>query len=116
MLELRRTKAGIFDESTLVNLYDFEKAVKEYKNGNERLLRKILIPAEIISEILPAIQANQESIKKLLTGKPIFQQDLTEKIPKDAIRIAVFISDRFIEVAKVINQGEILAKPEFVLN
>ena len=41
MLELRRTKAGIFEEKESVNLYDFEKAVEEYKVGKEENLRKI---------------------------------------------------------------------------
>ena len=30
MLELRRTRAGIFKENSIVNLYDFEKSVDEY--------------------------------------------------------------------------------------
>jgi len=33
MLELRRIKAGIFKEESTTNLYDFEKAVEEYKKG-----------------------------------------------------------------------------------
>ena len=61
MLELRRIRAGIFSEDGIffagkkhkenesVNLYDFEKAVEEYKKGNEKLLREMIIPAEIIA-------------------------------------------------------------------
>jgi len=35
MGELRRTEAGIFDESDLVSLDDFESAIKEWKAGDE---------------------------------------------------------------------------------
>ncbi|MBI2046905.1 RNA-guided pseudouridylation complex pseudouridine synthase subunit Cbf5 [Candidatus Pacearchaeota archaeon] len=118
MLELRRTKAGIFSEqdSEFVNLYDFVKAIEEYKNGDESLLRKILIPAEIISGILPVMQARQESVKSLLVGKPIFKEDLAEELKVKAGNIAVFCEDRLIEVARIINEKGIIAKPEFVLN
>ena len=118
MLELRRTKAGIFSEqdSEFVNLYDFVKAVDEYKNGNESLLREILIPAEIISEILPVMKVRKESVKSLLVGKPIFKEDLTEELKVKEGNIAVFCEDRLIEVARIINEKGIVAKPEFVLN
>jgi len=118
MLELRRTKAGIFSEqdSEFVNLYDFVKAVDAYKNGNESLLREILIPAEIISEILPVMQVRKESVKSLFVGKPIFKEDLTEELKVKEGNIAVFCEDRLIEVARIINEKDIIAKPEFVLN
>lgn len=120
MLELRRTKAGIFEEKSAVNLYGFESAVKEYEKGNEEPLRQIIVPAEIISQVLPTIQIKKESIEKLLQGKPIFFEDLKNKeeiknLNKDD-KIAVFHNDRFIETARITNEETILARPEFVLN
>jgi H/ACA ribonucleoprotein complex subunit 4 len=79
MIELRRIRAGIFSEKDkeFVNLYDFEKAVDEYKKGNEELLRKMLIPAEkALKEIFPVVEVKKESVKKLLTGKPIMEEDV----------------------------------------
>lgn len=115
MLELRRTRAGIFSEDTSMNLYDFKKAVEQYKKGNEELLRKMLIPAErTIKKILPFVQAKKESLKNLLTGKPILKEYLQE-IPKEEM-FAVFSEERFIEIAKKTDEGEIIAKPMFVLN
>jgi len=44
MLELRRIRAGIFEEDDKeypsVNLYDFEKAVNEYEKGKDKLLKR----------------------------------------------------------------------------
>lgn len=120
MTELRRTKAGIFSEAESVNLYELEKAIEEYKEGKEDKLRKILIPGEIISKILPVVQIKSEAVKKLLTGKPIFKDDLTKKIKekqeKAGESVAVFSEEKFIEVARVVEEGEIIARPEFVLN
>lgn len=111
MTELRRVKAGIFSEEQSINLYDFQKAVEENK------IQDILIPAEkAIKEVLPIIQINNEQvIAELLKGKPIHKEDLKEKLPKEEI-FAVFLKNKFIEIAKKVEEGEIIARPLFVLN
>ncbi|MBS3071208.1 RNA-guided pseudouridylation complex pseudouridine synthase subunit Cbf5 [Candidatus Pacearchaeota archaeon] len=120
MLELRRVRAGIFSEEDKnypsVNLYDLEKAVEEFKNGNEEFLRKILIPGEIISELHEAVEIKSNSVKQTLTGKPIYYKDLKNEIrmQKDEI-ICVFSDEIFIGVYKVVNENEIFAKADFVL-
>ena len=86
MLELRRTKASIFDESSSSTLFEFLEAVEEYKNKplekvskNEKL-RKMLIPGEIISEVLPVIQVKKQFVDKLLHGSPLMKDFVkTEK-------------------------------------
>lgn len=113
MLELRRVSAGIFEEKDSYNLYDFDKAVDKWKKGDEKDLRKMIIPAEeIISQIMPCVQF-KGNLKQALTGKPLMRNDVD--LPKEEI-FAVFLKDRFIEVAKKIKQGNIIARPEFVLN
>ncbi|MCX8159056.1 MAG: RNA-guided pseudouridylation complex pseudouridine synthase subunit Cbf5 [Candidatus Pacearchaeota archaeon] len=120
MLELRRIKAGIFDENKSVNLYDFERAVEEYNNGNETFLRKILIPAEIIGTILKTIQVRKSSLPSLLRGKPIFKEDFENEREITSLnygeKIAIFYQNRFIEVARITNEKKIIARPEFVFN
>lgn len=116
MLELRRTKAGFFFEETAVNLYDFEKVVEQYKSGDEKPLRNILIPAEeAILKVLPAIQVNPSSLSMLLKGKPIRRTDLNEDLP-DSDFFALFNEDKFIEVAKKVSENLIIARPLFVFN
>jgi|TARA_Y100000310_G_scaffold141354_1_gene140778 H/ACA ribonucleoprotein complex subunit 4 len=120
MLELRRIRAGIFKEDDKnypsINLYDFEKAVDEYKKGNEKLLKKIIIPGEIITKLHPIIKVKEKEVKRLLTGKPIYKKDLIKKeeIKKEEI-ICVFSKERFIGMYKVINENDIFAKSEFVM-
>lgn len=120
MLELRRIQAGIFNEDDktypAVNLYDFEKAVTEYKNGNDKELRKILIPAEIVSEVYDSVEIKSDNLKQIYTGKPIYFEDLKKKINLEKeTKISVFCENKFIGMYKVINEGNLFAKSEFVM-
>lgn len=116
MLELRRIRAGIFLEENIVNLYDFEKAVEKYEKGNEKELRKIIIPGEVVSELHPAVKIDKKAVEMVLHGCPLYYKFLKEKIDfgKGEI-ICVFSGDRFIGIYKVVNEEEIFAKSEFVL-
>lgn len=110
MLELRRTRAGIFKEDTALTLYDFDRIIQD-----EEALRKILIPAEIaIKKVLPHYQINKTNLDKLLTGKPLTMEDLHE-IPKDEV-FSAFIQERFIGIYKLSDDHGVIAKPEFVYN
>ncbi|MDD5192871.1 MAG: RNA-guided pseudouridylation complex pseudouridine synthase subunit Cbf5 [Candidatus Nanoarchaeia archaeon] len=114
MTELRRIKAGIFDIKNSSAVSNIENVLDKCKEGNEELLRDILIPAEIISEILPAYQIKPDNLKQVLTGKPLTKQDFI-KIPKEEIFCA-FLENRFIGVYRNVDEGDVLARAEFVLN
>ncbi len=116
MLELRRTDAGIFGEENSVNLYDFEKAVEEYKNGDDRLLKKIIIPAEeAIKEVYPCVEIKDDNLKQIFTGRPIYRKDIVkdEGLKNDSV-VGVFYNGKFIGMYKISRGREIFAKPEFV--
>lgn len=124
MLELRRVRAGIFTEDgrsnkySSVTLYELEKAVEELKKGNENLLREIIIPPEIVSEIYPSVEINEDNIQQILTGKPIKDSDLKDKRDVDKFErediISIFCGQRFIEMSKVLKEEYVFSKPEFV--
>lgn len=114
MLELRRTRAGIFTEESLVNLYDFTKAVEEYEKGNDELLRKIIVPGEIVSQAYPIVYIKEEEIKPVLQGRPLYNDFLIEKPKMNTGEIiSVFCGERFIGMFKVLNGEEFFAKAEF---
>ncbi|MEK6855889.1 MAG: RNA-guided pseudouridylation complex pseudouridine synthase subunit Cbf5 [Nanoarchaeota archaeon] len=116
MLELRRTKASIFNESESYTLYDIQNALNALKKGNETLIRKMLIPAkEAIVNIMPKVQLKDFAVKKILTGKPLMANDLTEKEPEEDI-YAVFHKTQFVAVMKKAKSGDIISRPEFVFN
>jgi len=120
MLELRRTRAGIFKEDDFiypsVNLYDFEKAVKKYKNNDDKLLRKIIIPAETISKLHSVVKIKKDNLKQIFTGKPIHEEDLIKrpKLKKGEI-VCVFCEDKFIGMYKILDDKYVYAKAKFVM-
>ena len=120
MLELRRIKAGIFNEEDkiypCVNLYDFGKAVEEYKKGDGENLRKIIIPGEIVSEIHPVVEIKNLRLKEIFTGKPILESDLKKKVGFEmGEKICIFSENLFVGVYKTTNDKNIFAKAEFVM-
>jgi H/ACA ribonucleoprotein complex subunit 4 len=117
MTELRRVRAGIFLEKDCHSIEEIQKAYLEYKNGNESLLREILISAEIVQRIITRLDVKEDIIKDLFNGKPLMQKDIFGKLPNSEI-FSVFSKDRFIGIYKRIDgtSDEIIARPEFVMN
>lgn len=69
MSELRRTKAGPFDESTLVTLQDVADANWYYRNeNNERYLRHVIQPLENAVDHLPKIWVYDTTVDTLCHG------------------------------------------------
>ncbi len=122
MLELRRVSAGIFSEKDLefVSLYEFEKAVDDFEEGNEEPLKKMIIPAEeALQKIMKKVEVKKSEIKRLFTGKPIFISDFLkeENLKKfqHSENVCVFSGSKLIGIYKIVLEREIFAKPEFVL-
>ena len=116
MLELRRIRAGIFNEKESVNLYEFEKAVSEYENRNEKNLKEIIIPGEIISKVYPVVRVKKVYIEKISHGSPIYYEYLkSSEDRKNKDRFCIFEGDKFMGIYKVTAEGKIFARPEFVL-
>jgi len=111
MLELRRTRAGMFEEKDSVTLYELEEALKDTKK-----LVKIITPGESIKKFYDIIELKQDSLEKILTGKPIHVKDLSKKynIKKGEI-VCAFSKDRFIGMYEVIDSKDIFAKSKFVM-
>ena len=134
MIELRRIRAGMFLEKNSFTLEDIQVAVKYSKEGKEDKLREMLIPAEIIKQVVTSLQVKEESVKGLLNGKPLMILDIVGSLSHDNenSNFAVFFKERFIGIYK--NQGselknsenckiadesynkDIIGKAEFVLN
>src|SRR3989344_5500682 len=68
MAELRRTKAGPFDESTLVTMQELTDAYHYWKEGNDKLIRKIVQPMENAVNHLPKIWVFDTTIESMCHG------------------------------------------------
>jgi H/ACA ribonucleoprotein complex subunit 4 len=112
MIKLRRIRAGIFEEKDSITLEKLEEI-----SADEKKLKEIVIPGEIVSELYANLEVKENNLKQLLTGKPIHKSDLAEKaeFEKEEI-ICVHTQNQLIGMYKVVNEGEIVAMPEFVKN
>jgi H/ACA ribonucleoprotein complex subunit 4 len=125
MISLRRTQAGLFsdEDKEFCKIEDVKLALEELKLGKEESLRKLLIPAEIITEIIPVVEVKPEFLAKLNNGSPVFDEMLVDeakarKIINTKKAFAVVSGNRLVEMAKFsdkFEQKSILAKPEVVL-
>lgn len=120
MLELRRTKASIFQEEESIDLYEFDRIWEKYKSGDEKDLRERLIPGESVCLILPIVHIQKQVVKKALSGSPLFPSFLEKENKlgdiKEKEKICVFCEDKFIGCYGWIGGESILAKPEFIFN
>lgn len=115
MINLKRIRAGIFNEKNSYTIEEVQKAFEKYKKGDETFLRKLLIPAEIIQQLITKVDIKEESINQLLNGKPLMKKDIFKKIPNSDL-ISVFYKEKFIGIYERIKKGEIIAKPKFIFN
>jgi H/ACA ribonucleoprotein complex subunit 4 len=127
MTKLRRIRAGIFKEKDSIKLEALEKM-------NEKELKKVIIPSEeAIIKIHPVVKIKEDNLKQIFTGKPIHKKDLVEhhrRTPKNSKKefllgakeqfetdeiVCVFSGEKFIGMYKVVNDEEVFAKGEFVM-
>lgn len=69
MLELRRTRSGVFDEGSLITLYDLADAYAFYREEErEDLLRKVVMPVEEALGDLPKVIVRDGAVDALCHG------------------------------------------------
>jgi len=79
MAELRRTKAGPFDESTLATLHDLIDAYWFWKNeGSENYLRKVVQPMENATKHLPHIWVLDTTVDSLAHGATLHMPGISK--------------------------------------
>lgn len=123
MSALRRTHAGLFDEKDMITMDKFKEIVHEYRNGNEKPLKKHIIDLDpIIKKMIPVIKIKKEAVEKLKNGSPLFESMLedykdVDKIIKTDEPFILTSNNKIIEIAKHTKQfenEEIIAKPDVV--
>jgi len=111
MLELRRTRAGQFEEKKSLTLYQLQEAVNSGK------LSEYIQPMEIITKDMPKIIIKEDSLIKIGNGSPIYEEYI--KIRPKSLETGSFVSimhnKKLVEVAKVLNEGNKIAVPETVI-
>ncbi len=92
MTELRRTKVGNFAEDQAWPLIKIKDAYEFWKEGDESLLRKILIPVEEAISHVKKVFVKDSAIYSITCGAPVYVKGITriqEGIEKGEI-VAIF--------------------------
>ena len=92
MTELRRTKAGEFTEDQAHSLVVVRDVYEFWKEGDEKLLRKILIPMEYAIPHVKKIFVKDTAISSVCNGAPVYPKGIV-RIQKGIVRgetIAVY--------------------------
>lgn len=72
MAQLVRTKAGPFSSKDMVSLHDLKDACTLYKDGNEKELRRCVLPFERAVEHLPKVWIVDGAIGSMCHGSPLY--------------------------------------------
>lgn len=71
MAELRRTRVGPYDESTMFTLQDLKDAFTLHQEGNDKFLKKIIQPIESAVKNIPKVYVSDSAITSLLHGRDL---------------------------------------------
>ena len=109
MASLRRTKAGPFDEDSLVTLHDLKDAYWYWKNeNNEKYLRHCIQPMEAAVSHLPKIWVFDSTVDSLCHGSDL-------KIP-GVSRLENIEKDQLVAVMTLKNELVAVGRAELVYN
>jgi H/ACA ribonucleoprotein complex subunit 4 len=115
MVELRRTKAGPFDESTIVTLQDVADAFWYWKNeSNEKYIRKVIQPTEAAIEHLPKIWVMDTTTDSLCHGANLHVPGISKVEsginPEDAVAVVTLKNELICYGAAKMKSKEMLGK------
>ena len=109
MQELRRTKAGTFNESTLFTLQDLSDAFWYYKNeGNEKFIRKIIQPVET-ALFMPKIWISDSAVEPLCHGTNLMMPGIIKfnsGINKNDTAAILTLKDELVCLGKALMSSE----------
>ena len=115
MAELRRTKAGPFNEKTLVTLQDLTDAFHYYKEGDDKQLRKAIQPMERAVEHLPKVWVFDNTSQSLCNGvnlKVPGISRLNDGIEPDQMVAVMTLADELVGLGTAVMNSDKMLKEE----
>ncbi len=99
MAELIRTKIGPFNDKNWHTLQDLKDAYEFYKEGNEKEIRKVIMPVEFAIQHLPKIWILDTAVDALCHGADLYANGiskLNDKIEKNDLVAILTLKDELI--------------------
>lgn len=94
MEDLRRTRSGNMSEDQAVTLQDIKDAYVDWKEGDERWLRSMLLPIEVLFDPLPRVVIKDSAVDAVCHGADLAAVGVARvdaSVKKDAM-VAMFTS------------------------
>jgi len=115
MAELRRTKAGPFDESTLFTLHELTDACYFWKEEkNDKFIRKVIQPVESGAEHLPKIWVFDTTIESICHGVDLKLPGISKlngNISKDGVAAIMSLKGELVALGtSKMNSNEMLGE------
>jgi len=113
MAQLIRTKAGPFKDSFWHNLHDLKDAYEFYKQGNEKEIRKVILPIEKAIGYLPKIWVLDNCVDTLCHGSDLNIpgiSKLNEFKEEETVAVLTLKNELICLGEAVINSKDILKK------
>ncbi|MEM5882938.1 MAG: RNA-guided pseudouridylation complex pseudouridine synthase subunit Cbf5 [Candidatus Aenigmatarchaeota archaeon] len=105
LTELRRTKAGNFNEDQAHSLIEIRDAYEFWKDGNEKFLKEILIPVEFAILHLKRVFVKDSAVDSICHGSPVFCSGLTriqEGIEKNEVVAIYTLKEELVALGKAV--------------
>ncbi|MDW8083733.1 MAG: RNA-guided pseudouridylation complex pseudouridine synthase subunit Cbf5 [Candidatus Caldarchaeum sp.] len=117
MEELRRTRAGPFEESTSYNLLTLQEAVTLYReSGDESLLRKVVQPVENCLALVPKVYVLDTAVDAVCHGADLMAAGISmldSDIERQALVAVVTLKNEVVAIGRaVMNSQEMMEATE----
>ncbi len=114
MSSLIRTKAGPFKDKDWHSLHDLKDAYEIYKKGNEKELKRIIVPLEFATSHLPKIWITDSTVDSICHGADLAIPGISKiesKIQKDDLIAILSLKNELVCLGKArISSEEIIQK------
>ncbi|MDG6225374.1 MAG: RNA-guided pseudouridylation complex pseudouridine synthase subunit Cbf5 [Candidatus Thermoplasmatota archaeon] len=113
MAELRRTRSGCIDESMCCTLQQLKDAYEIFrKEGDERPLREVVHPVEVLMERTPHIYIKDSSVDAICHGAPLGMPGISmlhRSLKKDGVCIISTLKGEAVALARAEMDGKDMA-------
>lgn len=114
MAQLVRTKAGPFNDTSMVTLHSLKDAYNLYKEGNDKEIRKCVLPFENAVKHLPRMWVVDGAINSMCHGSPLYAAGISKfesEINRDDLVAVLSLKGELICVGRSeMNSKEIMKK------
>ncbi len=111
--ELRRTRSGIFSEEQVVTLQKLSDAIAKAKQGDESLLREIVMPMEKIADGMKSVVVKDSAVGAIANGAPLAVQGIAkvqDGIEEGEVVIIMSLKGEMVSFGPALMSSEEMAK------